>query len=52
MPDLHDAIEDYLASLPDADWQALAARVRPPAEEETPATQFAAILGKQLKGEQ
>lgn len=30
MPDLQAAIEDYLAALPDEDWRALTARVRPP----------------------
>jgi hypothetical protein len=32
MPDLQAAIEDFLAGLPDEDWRALCARVRPPTE--------------------
>jgi hypothetical protein len=32
VPDFTNALEDYLASLPDEDWQALSARVRPPAD--------------------
>ena len=52
VPDFTNALEDYLASLADEDWQALSARVRPPAaEEETPATQFAAILNQRLNGD-
>jgi hypothetical protein len=51
MPDFSAAIEDYLASMPEADWQALCARVRPPddnpdeqPESMTPATEFARII--------
>lgn len=32
MPDINTAMEDYLAALPDDDWRALCARVRPPDE--------------------
>jgi hypothetical protein len=58
VPDFTNALEDYLASLPDEDWQALSARVRPPqpasstpTTEETPASQFAALLNQQLNGD-
>jgi hypothetical protein len=40
MTDLNAAFEEHLASLPDADWRALVARVRPPTD---PATARAAI---------
>jgi hypothetical protein len=32
MPNLQAVLEDYLAGLPDDDWDALTARVRPPTE--------------------
>ena len=58
MPDFTNALEDYLAALPEDDWQALTARVRPPSAEEelsatvdSPAQQFAAILTQRLHGE-
>lgn len=58
MPDINSAIEDYLASLPDEDWQALSARVRPPqtadsnpTTEETPTQQFASFMKQQLNGD-
>jgi hypothetical protein len=38
MPDLQAAVEEWIARLPDEDWNALCARVRPPAEPiQTPA---------------
>jgi hypothetical protein len=51
MPDLNAAFEDYLASMAEADWQALCARVRPPAdnpadepEPVSPADDFARLV--------
>jgi hypothetical protein len=59
VPDFTNALEDYLASLPDEDWQALSARVRPPQtgpsdpknENINPAGQFASFLNQQLNGD-
>ena len=54
VPDLTNAIEDYLAGLSDEDWQALAARVRPPqtaADASTPATEFGEFIRRQLEGD-
>ena len=61
VPDLTSAIEDYLASLSDEDWQALAARVRPPQTASsdpvgedtasTPATEFGEFIRRQLEGD-
>jgi hypothetical protein len=48
---MNSALEDYLASLPEEDWQALSARVRPPAdnpadepEPVSPAEEFARLV--------
>lgn len=47
MPDMNHALEDYLASLPDEDWQALCARVRPP---EAPEVDRGAIAAAESEG--
>ena len=43
MADVQAAIEEYLAGLPDEDWQALCARVRPP--DESPREFVARLFG-------
>jgi hypothetical protein len=45
MADLHASVEEYLAGLPDEDWRALAARVRPP-EPTDPVSARASIAHK------
>ncbi len=47
MPDMSHALEDYLASLPDEDWRALCARVRPP---EVPGVDRGAIAAAESEG--
>ena len=44
MADVQAAIEEYLAGLPDEDWQALCARVRPP--DESPREFVARLLNR------
>ncbi len=48
MPDINSAIEDYLASMPDDDWTALCARVRPPAAD--PKQEAVDALRRRVRG--